>query len=65
MTVSPMARHCMQAPGATPQDASCYQETLSRVRRLIPFVQVHQGGSDWSFLGERPHSMDCCPTRWP
>ena len=55
----------MQAPGATPQDASCYQETLSRVRRLIPFVQVHQGGSDWSFLGERPHSMDCCPTRWP
>ena len=42
----------------TPQDASRYQETLLRVRRLAPFVELlpNGGSPHWSFLSERHRS---------
>ncbi|KAL7550003.1 hypothetical protein ACHAWF_013259 [Thalassiosira exigua] len=38
-----------------PEDASHYQETLSRVRQLVPFVEMTSGGRNeqWSFLSQR------------
>jgi hypothetical protein len=48
----------MQTTG-TAQDASRYQETLQRVRWLVPFVDLSQvrstglGSERWSFLAER------------
>ena len=46
--------HLMQST-ASPQAASRYQETLRRVRRLVPFVEVlpDGGGERWTFLGLR------------
>jgi hypothetical protein len=46
--------HRMQTTG-TAQDASCYQETLQRVRWLIPFVEATSNGAEcsWGFLAER------------
>ena len=36
------------------EDASRYHETLSRTRRLVPFVERLLGGGErWSFLDER------------
>ena len=42
----------MQAT-SNPQHASRYQETLQRVRRLVPFVEASSSSESWCFLSER------------
>ena len=51
--------HRMQSTGL-PHDASQYQETLQRVRRLVPFVEgrAEGRGECWSFLAERGRHRD-------
>jgi hypothetical protein len=36
--------------------AACYQETLQRVRRLVPFVTSSRGSEVWEFLSDRRSS---------